>query len=81
MFAGDPDFKFPSDNKVLLRFATPHAEHLMKFQTVAEAREYLAYRIEKGKQEADEAMMLGSFATPRVIEDSIAIYDDGKLVT
>jgi hypothetical protein len=71
----------PSQNKVVLRYSTGNHEVSMNFETVEEARQYLAYAIpRKLQEERDNAISGLNIPSPVIIEDSIKIYNDGVKV-
>ena len=71
----------PSQNKVVLRYNTENTEVSMPFETVEEAREYLAYVIPRRLREEHNNRASGlNIKSPRILEETIAIYDDGVKV-
>jgi len=71
----------PSQNKVVLRYSTGNTEVSMSFETVEEARQYLAYAIpRKLQEERDNAISGLNIPSPVIIEETIRIYNDGVKV-
>jgi hypothetical protein len=66
----------PSLNKVILRYKTATTEVTMPFETVEEARSYLAYVIPRRLKEERENRVTGlNIPSPAIIEDSIYIHE------
>jgi len=68
----------PSKNCVILRYRTAQCLVSMSFETVEEARQYLAYAQPRKIKEEDENARTGlNIPSPRILEDSIVIYENG----